>query len=142
MEYVRSDWSPLARKFQFELIRKVFYNESIDSFICQTLKDLEEKKLDQDLVLSKRLSKPIDEYVKNIPPQAKAAKMLFEQKGIIKKRPQYVMTLRGPIPIELPHDDIDYDYYIERQLAPIADSILALFDKNFASFRDAQLTLF
>lgn len=142
MEYVRSDWSALARNFQYELIRRVFYSEDIPSFIEQTLKDLENRKLDAYLVLSKRLTKPIDEYVKNIPPHARAAKILYEKMGILKRRPQYVMTSRGAIPIELPHDDIDYDYYIERQLAPIADSILALFGQNFESLRGPQLSLF
>ncbi|MGZ3808398.1 MAG: DNA polymerase II, partial [Bacteriovorax sp.] len=142
MEYVRSDWSALARNFQFELIRRVFYGEDIRSFIDQTLKDLLDRKLDESLVLSKRLTKPIEEYVKNVPPHAKAAKILYEKKGILKRRPQYVMTLRGAVPIELPHDDIDYDYYIDRQLAPIADSILSLFGLNFESFRSAQLSLF
>ena len=142
MEYVRSDWSALARNFQYELIRRVFYGENIESFIEKTIKDLESKKLDDQLVLSKRLTKPLNEYVKTIPPHAKAAKILFEKKGILKRRPQYVMTQRGAIPIELPHDDIDYDYYVERQLAPIADSILALFGQNFESFRGPQLSLF
>jgi DNA polymerase-2 len=142
MEYVRSDWSALARNFQFELIRRVFYGEDLESFIDQTLKDLEAKKLDHSLVLSKRLTKPIDEYIKNIPPHARAAKILFEKKGILKKRPQYVMTVRGAIPIELPHDDIDYEYYIERQLAPIADSILSLFGQSFKKFVGPQLSLF
>jgi DNA polymerase-2 len=142
MEYVRSDWSALARNFQFELIRRVFYNEDLEIFIKQTLSDLLDKKLDSSLVLSKRLSKPIDEYIKNIPPHAKAAKLLFEKKGILKKRPQYVMTLRGAIPIELPHEDLDYDYYIDRQLAPVADSVLLLLGKSFEGIRGQQLSLF
>lgn len=142
MEYVRSDWSALARNFQYELIRRVFYGEDLQIFIDQTLKDLEGRKLDQSLILSKRLTKPIEEYVKNIPPHARAAKILYEKLGILKRRPQYVMTLRGAIPIELPHDDIDFDYYIDRQLAPIADSILGLFGQNFESFRGPQLSLF
>jgi DNA polymerase-2 len=142
MEYVRSDWSNLAKKFQYELIRRVFYSEDIQVFIEQTLKDLEDHKLDDLLVLSKRLTKPIDDYVKNIPPHAKAAKILYEKQGILKRRPQYVMTKRGAIPIELPHDDIDYEYYIERQLAPIANSVLILFGQNFEKFRGAQLSLF
>lgn len=142
MEYVRSDWSALARNFQFELIRRVFYGENLESHIDQTLKDLEGKKLDHLLILSKRLTKPIAEYIKNIPPHARAAKLLFEEKGILKKRPQYVMTLRGAIPIELPHEDLDYEYYIDRQLAPIADSILSLLGQNFESFRGPQLSLF
>ena len=142
MEYVRSDWSLLARNFQYELIRRVFKGEDIQEYIDETLKKLERRELDDQLVLSKRLSKPIDEYIKNIPPHARAAKILYEKLGIIKKRPQYVMTTRGAIPIELPHDDIDYDYYLDRQLAPIADSILGLFGKSFEEMRGPQLSLF
>jgi DNA polymerase-2 len=142
MEYVRSDWSLLARNFQYELIRRVFYGEDLQEYIDETMSKLEEHKLDDQLVLSKRLSKPLDEYIKNIPPHAKAAKILFEAKGILKKRPEYIMTLRGAIPIELPHSDIDYDYYIQRQLAPIADSILGLFGKSFDEMRGPQLSFF
>ena len=142
MEYVRSDWSLLARNFQYELIRRVFKGEDVQEYIDETLKKLERKELDDQLVLSKRLSKPLDEYIKNIPPHARAAKILFEKTGILKKRPQYVMTIRGAVPVELPHEDIDYDYYLDRQLAPIADSILALFGKSFEEMRGPQLSLF
>jgi DNA polymerase-2 len=142
MEYVRSDWSLLARNFQYELIRRVFYGEDVQEYIDETLKKLDKKELDDQLVLSKRLSKPLGEYIKNVPPHARAAKLLYEQLGILKKRPQYVMTLRGAIPIELPHADIDYDYYLDRQLAPIADSILGLFGKSFEEMRGPQLSLF
>lgn len=142
MEYVRSDWSLLARNFQYELIRRVFYGEDVQEYIDETLKKLDKKELDDQLVLSKRLSKPLDEYIKNVPPHARAAKLLYEQLGILKKRPQYVMTLRGAIPIELPHADVDYDYYLDRQLAPIADSILGLFGKSFEEMRGPQLSLF
>lgn len=142
MEYVRSDWSLLARNFQYELIRRVFYGEDVQEYIDETLKKLDRKELDDQLILSKRLSKPLSEYIKNIPPHARAAKILYEKLGILKKRPQYVMTLRGAIPIELPHADVDYDYYLDRQLAPIADSILGLFGKSFEEMRGPQLSLF
>ncbi len=140
MEYVRSDWSMLAKKFQYELFRRLFYGEDLRSYILETLKKLENHELDHELILTKRLSKPLGEYIKNVPPQAKAAKMLFEQKGIVTRKPRYVMTRRGPIPIELPHADLDYDYYIERQLAPIADSLLGLLNLSFAqmSLRSGQ----
>jgi DNA polymerase-2 len=52
------------------------------------------------------------------------------------------MTKRGAVPIELPHDDIDYEYYIDRQIAPIADSLLNLFGKSFEEIRGRQLSLF
>lgn len=142
MEYVRSDWSLLARNFQYELIRRIFYNENHEEFIYQTLKELEDKKHDHELVLVKKLTKPIEEYVKNIPPHVKAAKLLLDHKGITKRRLEFVMTKRGAIPIELPHADIDYDYYIERQLAPVADSILSLIGESFEGIRSPQLLLF
>lgn len=142
MEYVRSDWSMLARTFQYELFRRLFYNEDIRSYILETIKKLENHELDHELVLTKRLSKPLSEYTKNVPPQAKAAKLLYEQKGILTRKPRYVMTKRGAIPVELPHSDLDYDYYIERQLAPIADSLLALLDQSFAQIHGGQLSLF
>ncbi len=142
MEYVRSDWSLLARNFQYELIRRVFYGEDLQIYIDETLRKLDRKELDDQLILSKRLSKPLDEYIKNVPPHAKAAKILYEKLGVLKKRPEYIMTLRGAIPIELPHSDVDYNYYLDRQLAPIANSILGLFGKSFEEMRGPQLSLF
>ena len=142
LEYVRSDWSPLARQFQYELYRRLFYNEDLGDYIRETISRLENHEFDDELVLSKKLSKPLSEYIKNVPPQAKAAKLLFEEKGIHTRRPRYVMTKRGPIPVELPHDDIDYDYYVERQIAPIAESILQLLGKSFAELHGGQLSLF
>ena len=142
MEYVRSDWSKLARNFQYELIRRIFYNEDLVDFIQNTINDLENKKLDDQLVLSKRLTKPLEEYVKNVPPHARAAKILYEELGILNRRPKYVMTKNGPIPIELLKENIDYDYYIDRQLGPIADSVLTLIGKKFDEYRNGQLSLF
>jgi len=42
------------------------------------------------------------------------------------------MTKNGPEPVEnLGKVKIDYDHYIEKQLKPIADSLLIFFDKSF-----------
>jgi DNA polymerase-2 len=142
MEYVRSDWSMLARNFQYELYRRLFNGEDLGTFIRETIAKLENHELNHELILTKRLSKSLDEYTKNVPPQAKAAKLLYEAKGIVTRRPRYVMTLRGPIPVELPHDDIDYEYYIDRQIAPIAESILQLLGESFADIHAGQLSLF
>lgn len=142
MEYVRSDWSMLARKFQFELLRRLFYAEDIEGFIKKTLEDLENGLLNDQLILSKRLSKPLDEYIKTVPPHAKAAKILYEKLGILTSRPRFIMTRRGPMPVELPCEDIDFEYYIEKQIAPIAQSVLSLINKSFDEYRKGQLSLF
>jgi DNA polymerase-2 len=142
MEFVRSDWSLLAKKFQYEIVRRVFYGENVKEYIELTIKDLEAGKLNDQLVLRKRLTKPIEEYVKNIPPHVKALRLLKEKLGIVKNRAEYVMTSRGAVPIELEHQDIDYDYYIEKQLMPVAQTILVLIGEDFNQFRNKQLSLF
>lgn len=142
MEFVRSDWSLLAKKFQYEIVRRVFYGEDVKEYIELTIKDLEAGKFNDQLVLRKRLTKPIEEYVKNIPPHVKALRLLKEKLGIVKNRAEYVMTSRGAVPIELEHQDIDYDYYIEKQLMPVAQTILVLIGEDFNQFRNKQLSLF
>lgn len=129
MEFVRSDWTKLAKEFQEELYLKVFAGEEVDDFIRTTIKELKQGKYDDKLVYRKRLRKEVEDYTKNIPPHVRAAKMLREPGDVV----YYVITERGPVPIQLKYNDIDYDHYIEKQLKPIADSVLALLGKSFDS---------
>lgn len=127
LEFVRSDWTRLAKDFQIELYHRIFYNEELDDWIRSFVKKLRDKAFDNKLVYKKRLRKDVEEYMKNLPPHVKAAKLLQEPGDTI----YYVITKRGPIPIQLKHDDLDYDHYIEKQLKPIADSVLTLLGKSF-----------
>ncbi|WP_337867072.1 DNA polymerase II [Ignavibacterium sp.] len=129
MEFVRSDWTKLAKEFQEELYMKVFEGEEVDEFIRLTIKNLKEGKLDDKLIYRKRLRKEVEDYTKNVPPHVRAAKMLREPGDVV----YYVITERGPIPIQLKFNDIDYNHYIEKQLKPIADSVLGLLGKSFDS---------
>ncbi len=129
MEFVRSDWTKLAKEFQEELYLKVFAGEEVDDFIRNTIKELKRGKYDDKLVYRKRLRKEVEDYTKNIPPHVRAAKMLREPGDVV----YYVITERGPIPIQMKYNDIDYDHYIDKQLKPIADSVLALLGKSFDS---------
>ena len=74
LESVRTDWTPLARRFQRELYRRVFMNEPFESFVQETLQALLKGELDHELVYRKRLRRPIDSYQRNIPPHVQAAK--------------------------------------------------------------------
>jgi DNA polymerase-2 len=129
MEFVRSDWTKLAKEFQEELYMKIFSGEEVENFIIETIKKLKAGVYDDKLVYRKRLRKDVDEYIKNIPPHVRAAKMLREPGDVV----YYVITERGPIPIQFSYNDIDYNHYIEKQLKPIADSVLALLGKSFDS---------
>ena len=93
----------------------------------------------EEIKIKKRLRKDVEDYTKNIPQHVKAAKLLGEATGTV----YYVITKRGPIPVELKHNDIDYDHYVEKQMKPIADSVLSLLGKSFDSFVDSdQMSFF
>jgi len=139
MEFVRSDWTKLAKEFQIELYEKVFKGEEVEEWIREVIQDLKSGKFDDKLIYRKRLRKEVEDYTKNVPPHARAAKLLNEPRDVI----YYAITQRGPIPIELKHNDFDYEHYIEKQLKPIADSVLSLLGKNFDSIADNdQLSFF
>jgi len=139
MEFVRSDWTKLAKEFQVELYQKVFDGVEVEDWIRGEIQKLKSGKYDDKLIYRKRLRKEVEDYTKNVPPHARAAKLLNEPRDVI----YYAITQRGPIPIELKHNDFDYDHYIEKQLKPIADSVLSLLGKNFDSIAENdQLSFF
>lgn len=139
MEFVRSDWTRLAKEFQVELYNRIFNNEEIETWLREIVKKVKSGEYDDKLVYRKRLRKDVEEYTKNIPQHVKAARLLSENTGTV----YYVITKRGPIPVELKHSDIDYDHYIEKQLKPIADSVLSLLGESFDSIvQSDQLSFF
>lgn len=139
LESVRTDWTPLARTFQRELYRRVFLGESYEAYVFQTAKDVLAGRLDDQLVYRKRLRKGIDEYVKNVPPQVQAARKLEHFHG---SAVHYVVTIHGPEPIQQRRSPIDYAHYLDNQLAPVADAILAFCGTSFERITDPQLQLF
>ncbi len=139
MEFVRSDWTRLAKEFQVELYQRIFENKEIDNWLRQFVKKFNNGEFDDKLVYRKRLRKDVEDYTKNIPQHVKAAKMLRQNSGTV----YYVITKRGPVPVELKHNDIDYQHYINKQIQPIADSVLVLLDKSFDGIvKTDQLSFF
>lgn len=150
LETVRSDWSPLAREFQQVLYRKVFLNEPFVEYIKQIVADIQNGVFGPELVLRKRLRRKLSDYVKNVPPHVQAARKaeeirkklqlpaLYEQGGWV----EYVMTTAGPEPRQYRQSPVDYDFYIDKQLAPIADSILVFQQSSMDKILDRQIGLF
>lgn len=139
MEFVRSDWTRLAKDFQVELYMRVFNGEEIKDWLNDYVSKIKRGQFNDKLVYRKRLRKEADDYVKNIPPQVKAARMINKTRGSI----DYVITKRGPIPVELEHSDYDYTHYIDKQIKPVADSLLNLLGYSFDSIIESiQLDFF
>lgn len=128
MEFVRRDWTELAKKFQLELLERVFTGADVSSYVKQFAKDIRAGKYDALLVYRKAIRKGVEEYTKTTPPHIQAARKLGRTRtGIM----EYVMTTDGPEPLEKQKHPIDYAHYIDKQIKPIADSVLGLFKQNF-----------
>jgi DNA polymerase II len=152
LEAARTDWTPLARKFQRTLFEKVFSDENPITYIQETISNLRAGVYDDQLVYSKQLSRPLSSYTKNKPPHVRAAAMIDQKraeqglpleynKG--RKRVYYLYQRAGVVPYESSEDliDLDYEHYIEKQIEPIADSILPFFKSNMASLLSQQISL-
>lgn len=150
LESVRSDWTELAQDVQQHVYRLVFDGKDPSAYILKTIDEVNNGLLDHKLIYSKRLRRKLEHYVKNVPPQVKAARIAdeknkklgralqYQNKGTI----SYVMTLSGPQPIDYISSNIDYQHYIDKQLAPIVDGILPFIDSSFAQLTDVQMGLF
>ncbi len=143
MEFVRSDWSKVARKFQFELLNRFLNGEELEDYIKNFVSDLRSGKFKNELGMKKRLSRDANDYQKISPPHVQAAKLLENERGIKVNQIEFVMTKRGAVPIQLPHEDVDYEYYLEKQIKPLADGILIFQTKSFDGLiQGEQLSLF
>ncbi|WP_236701216.1 DNA polymerase II [Thalassomonas viridans] len=150
LESVRTDWTELAKIFQRELYHKVFNNLEVADYIRDMVAKTRAGEFDDCLVYRKRLRRKLKDYVKNVPPHVKAARLADEQnakegkplryqsKGWV----EYLLTLNGPQTKEHLSAPLDYDLYIERQLEAVADAILPFIGTSFAEITDAQLNLF
>jgi DNA polymerase II len=128
LEAIRGDWTEAAKEFQLSLLDKVFHKKDLKSFIKEYVKKIESGKMDEKLIYRKTLRKNPKDYTKTTPPHVKAARKLDKiESNLI----EYYQTTKGPEPIQNLKHQIDYDHYIEKQIKPIANSILYFFKKDF-----------
>lgn len=130
LEVVRGDWTDLAKKYQHELLDRIFHNKDVVKFTKKFVDEVRKGKKDKLLVYSKSIRKDLKEYVKTTPPHVKAARKLKKLESSVIR---YVITEDGPEPIQNIKHKIDYDHYIEKQIKPIADSVLLFFNTDFES---------
>ncbi len=145
LENVRTDWTRLAREFQEELYRRVFAGEPFVDFVKETARAVLAGERDEQLVYRKRLRRRLDEYERNVPPHVQAARLCAARDLPVPPRGgwvEYVMTTAGAEPAAKPLAPLDYQHYVDRQLAPVADGILGFVGDSFAALTDKQIGLF
>lgn len=144
MEAARSDWTPLARRFQVELLGLAFgpcegkgrwaRADELAEYCRKVSQTLRRGEFDGELVYRKMLRRPPEEYA-SATPQVRAARLL----GMEGKRGSvsFVMTKAGSEPATRRSGaPLDYDHYVERQLLPIAKAVA----DALAAMRDTDRT--
>lgn len=150
LETVRSDWSPLARRFQQELYQRIFHRQPHQDYIRDYVRRTLSGEFDELLIYRKRLRRQLDDYERNVPPHVRAARLADEYNDRLNRPRQYqrggwisyVISVNGPEPLEVRQAPIDYDHYVTRQLQPVADAILPFVNDDFSTLVGGQMGLF
>lgn len=150
LETVRSDWSPLARRFQQELYQRIFHRQPHQDYIRDYVRRTVSGEFDELLIYRKRLRRRLDDYERNVPPHVRAARLADDYNDRLGRPRQYqrggwisyVISVNGPEPLEVRQAPIDYDHYVTRQLQPVADAILPFVDDDFSTLVGGQMGLF
>jgi DNA polymerase-2 len=145
LENVRTDWTRLAREFQEELYRRIFMDEGYADYVKEVTAGVLAGEKDHQLIYRKRLRRKLEDYQRNVPPHVQAARLCAERGLPVPSRGswvEYVMTTGGAEPAAKPLAKLDYQYYVDRQLAPVADGILGFVGSSFSALIDKQIGLF
>ena len=142
LEAVRRDWSPVARRFQRELLARVLRDQPVDAFVRDFVVSLRAGRFDDELAYRKAVRKPLADYTRTTPPHVKAARKAGGKNG---RLVHYVMTKAGPEPVDCTTAPPDYEHYVSQQLRPLADAILRFIpgpDFDDLTGAQKQLSLF
>jgi DNA polymerase-2 len=100
----------------------------VDEYLRQVAADLRAGRLDERLVYRKALRKAAEAYTATTPPHVAAARKLA---GPPARRIAYVMTRDGPEPVESRRSPLDHEHYVQKQVRPVAEPVLALLGQDF-----------
>ncbi len=139
LEAVRSDWTPLARAFQRELYARWFSDRPVAEYVRTLVKEVRAGQHDAALVYRKALRKPLEAYAAEAPHVVAARKM-----ERLERRIAYVITKNGAEPLGQIVSALDYEHYVDKQIRPIAEPVLAALNLDFEELADnrRQLRLF
>ena len=84
--------------------------------------------LDDALVYRKNLRKGTEEYTATTPPHVAAARKSTQTSG---RLISYIMTTAGPEPIDNVQHPLDREHYVDKQVRPVAEPVLATLGLDF-----------
>ena len=140
MEVVRRDWTQLAKDVQRELFARLFAGEPVEGYLQEVAAALRQGDLDASLVYRKGLRKSLAAYTAGTPPHVAAARKSADPGRVV----AYLVTTAGPEPLDALEHEPDREHYLQKQVRPVAEPILAAlgldFDRTVGD--DQQMDLF
>jgi DNA polymerase-2 len=128
MEVVRRDWTALAKQVQRELYRRLFAGQSVEAYLAQVVDQVRKGELDALLVYRKNLRKGTDSYTASSPPHVVAAR---KSATTSERLVSYVITTAGPEPVDNVQHPLDREHYVEKQVKPVTEPVLATLGLQF-----------
>ena len=139
LEVLRGDWAAVAKNLQEKVLEIILRKQSPEEaarFVQSFIEDLRAKKLPfKDLIIWKTLTKRVEDYAVRAP-HVMAAKTLLKEGWDLSMGDKigYVIVA-GPGKLyekAKPHvfasyDEIDIEYYVSKQVLPVASRILSMF---------------
>lgn len=127
LEAARGDWTPLARRFQLELLGLAFGGGTAEArqaaardYARDVAAELRSGRLDAELEFRRVLKRDLERYAADAP-HVKAARLSgASSRG---DAVSYIQTAAGPEPPGSSERPPDYAWYLERQLGPIWESV-------------------
>lgn len=150
LESVRTDWTPAAREFQQALYQRVFHDQPWEEYVREYVASVYAGERDEALLYRKSLRRSLEAYDASNPPHVKAARKLqryLKERSLPSNlgrgdRVEYWITVQGPEPRVCARSAIDYQHYIDKQLRPVADSLLPFLGAHFDQLIAPQIDLF
>jgi DNA polymerase-2 len=128
MEVVRRDWTALAKEVQRELYRRLFTDQSVNQYLADVVGRVRRGELDELLVYRKNLRKDTEDYTATTPPHVAAARKSLQPLG---RLISYVITTDGAEPLDNRQHPLDREHYVEKQIKPVAEPVLATLGLDF-----------
>ncbi len=129
MEVVRRDWTELAKTAQRGLYERLFAGQPVEAFLRELVADLRAGRLDDQLVYRKSLRKSVSAYTETTPPHIAAARKMSR---VPRRSVSYIMTTAGPEPAGETVHSPDHEHYVEKQIRPVAEPVLAILGLEFS----------
>ena len=140
LEVVRGDWATVAKKVQEKILEIVLKEKSprkAVEYVHRVIGEIREKKTPfRELVIWKSLTRPLDEYAVRAA-HVEAAKLLLKEGWEISTGDKigYVIVAgegklyeRAKPYVLANYDEVDTEYYVQKQILPAASRILQMFD--------------